>query len=101
MRLWNYILKILLPQKLMSSLIRKSSHRIFSMPHNLHSSKEIEKTLARHGFYFISQKGSHQKFRKDGNPTLTAIVPANKKEIPYGTFKSIVAQSQLLEEDFY
>lgn len=39
------------------------------------------------------------KFRKVGHPTLTAIVPV-AKEIPYGTFRSILRQSQLNEEDF-
>ena len=66
----------------------------------LYSSKEIEKTLLKNGFTFVSQKGSHQKFRKAGNPTLTVILPANRKEIPYGTFKSILGQSQLKEKDF-
>jgi len=40
------------------------------------------------------------KYRKEGNPTLTVIIPANKKEIPMGTFHSIVRQSGLAEEDF-
>jgi predicted RNA binding protein YcfA (HicA-like mRNA interferase family) len=66
----------------------------------LYSSKAIEKVLLSHGFCYVSQKGSHQKFRKDGNPVLTVILPANRKEIPYGTFKSIIGQSQLKEEDF-
>ena len=39
------------------------------------------------------------KFRKTGNPTLTTIVPFGK-EIPYGTFKSILRQSRSSEEDF-
>lgn len=39
------------------------------------------------------------KFRKVGNPTLTTIVPVGK-EIPHGTFKSILRQSNLSEEDF-
>ncbi|MBI2638415.1 type II toxin-antitoxin system HicA family toxin [Candidatus Peregrinibacteria bacterium] len=39
------------------------------------------------------------KFRKEGNPTLTAIVPAGK-EIPYGTFRSILRQANLNEDDF-
>lgn len=39
------------------------------------------------------------KFRKVGNPTKTTIVPTGK-EIPYGTFKSILRQSDLSEEDF-
>jgi predicted RNA binding protein YcfA (HicA-like mRNA interferase family) len=66
----------------------------------LYSSKAIVKILLTKGFYFVSQKGSHQKFRKDTPRVLTVIVPANKREIPYGTFKSIVAQAELKEEDF-
>lgn len=45
----------------------------------LYSSKEIEKTLLREGFYFASQKGSHIKYRKDADTVLTVIVPANRK----------------------
>lgn len=48
--------------------------------------------------YYVSQKGDHVKFRKFGNPILTVIVPANKKEIPFGTFKSILRQSKLIEK---
>jgi len=66
----------------------------------LYSSKQVEKTLEIHGFFFVSQRGSHAKYRKKGKPTLTVIVPAAKKEIPYGTLKSILRQSQLTEEDF-
>lgn len=38
--------------------------------------------------------------RKPGDPTLTVIVPANRKEIPTGTFRSILRQSSLTEADF-
>jgi len=54
------------------------------------SSLEIIKVLQKKGFIYISQKGSHAKFRKIGNPILTVIVPAGKREIPFGTFKSIL-----------
>jgi predicted RNA binding protein YcfA (HicA-like mRNA interferase family) len=41
--------------------------------------------------------------RKEGNPTLTVIVPAERKQIPVGTFNSIIRQSGLdkniFEED--
>jgi predicted RNA binding protein YcfA (HicA-like mRNA interferase family) len=56
--------------------------------------------LGDHGFFFISQKGSHIKLRKVGAETLTVIVPANRKEIPTGTFRSILRQSSLTEGDF-
>jgi predicted RNA binding protein YcfA (HicA-like mRNA interferase family) len=66
----------------------------------LYSSNLIIKVLQKRGFVFISQKGSHVKFRKSGNPTLTVIVPADRKEIPFGTFKSILRQADLSEDDF-
>jgi predicted RNA binding protein YcfA (HicA-like mRNA interferase family) len=66
----------------------------------LYSSAYIIQVLLAHGFMLISQKGSHQKYRKIGTPTLTVIVPAGRKEIPIGTFKSILRQSALSEADF-
>ena len=66
----------------------------------LYSSSKIIKVLQKKGFVYISQKGSHVKFRKTGTPTLTVIVPAGKKEIPFGTFKSILRQANLIEKDF-
>lgn len=67
----------------------------------LFSSRNIIKVLNRRGFIFISQRGSHAKYRKAGRGgTFTVIVPINKKEIPYGTFRSILRQSQLKERDF-
>lgn len=66
----------------------------------LYSSKHIIKVLQEHGFIYISQRGSHVKFRKIAKDVLTVIVPASKKEVPVGTFKSIIRQSNLSIEDF-
>jgi len=66
----------------------------------LYSSKRIIAVLLKKGFIFISQRGSHAKFRKSGKISLTVIVPAGKKEIPFGTVRSILRQSSLAEEDF-
>lgn len=66
----------------------------------LYSSKQIVKVLEHKGFIFTTQKGSHGKFVKTGKPTLTVIVPLSRKEIPFGTFKSIMRQSNLSREDF-
>lgn len=67
----------------------------------LFSSDLIEKVLRKKGFIFISQKGSHKKFRKETNSMVfTVIVPANKREIPVGTFRSILRQSGLAIEYF-
>jgi len=66
----------------------------------LYSSEHIIKILQSKGFVFISQRGSHVKFRKFSKPSWTVIVPANRKEIPLGTFRSILRQSNLIEKDF-
>ncbi len=66
----------------------------------LFSSDDIIKVLLRHGFLFVSQKGSHIKYRKPGSPSLTAIIPAVRKKIPIGTFNSILRQSGLTKDDF-
>ena len=63
----------------------------------LYSSAQIIATLLKFGFQFISQRGSHHKYQKDGR---TVIVPAPRKEIPHGTFRSIIRQSGLSIKDF-
>ncbi|MBI5742509.1 MAG: type II toxin-antitoxin system HicA family toxin [Candidatus Niyogibacteria bacterium] len=60
----------------------------------------VVKVLERKGFFFVSQNGSHTKYRKDGSPTLTVIVPVHEREIRYGTFRSILRQAKLKEGDF-
>ncbi|MBI2444735.1 MAG: type II toxin-antitoxin system HicA family toxin [Candidatus Magasanikbacteria bacterium] len=60
----------------------------------------VIKVLESKGFFFVSQTGSHAKYRKEGNTTLMVIVPIHGKEIRYGTFRSILRQSKLTEGDF-
>ncbi|MEI6885761.1 MAG: type II toxin-antitoxin system HicA family toxin [Bacteroidota bacterium] len=45
----------------------------------LPSSKQIIDILLANGFIFVSQKGSHQKYRSGSH---TVIVPASKKRFP-------------------
>jgi predicted RNA binding protein YcfA (HicA-like mRNA interferase family) len=66
----------------------------------LYSSQEIVRTLEREGFRFVSQRGSHVKYRRSGASTLTVIVPAGRKQIPRGTFRSILRQAGLAESAF-
>ena len=61
------------------------------------SSQEIIQVLEKNGFSFISQKGSHKKFKKANR---IVIVPDPKKEIPRGTFASILRQAGLDKNDF-
>jgi predicted RNA binding protein YcfA (HicA-like mRNA interferase family) len=66
----------------------------------LYSSKQILAVLQKHQFSIVSQKGSHIKLHKKGFSTLTTVVPANRKEMPYGTFKAILMQTELSVKDF-
>ncbi|MBI2100317.1 MAG: type II toxin-antitoxin system HicA family toxin [Candidatus Vogelbacteria bacterium] len=67
----------------------------------LYSSRQILKILTKHGFIPVSQRGSHLKLETQvGSKKLTVIVPANRQEIPQGTFRSILRQSGLSEKDF-
>ena len=67
----------------------------------LYSSREIIKALGCKGFGFVSQRGSHAKYLKQiRTRSFMVIVPMNRKEIPHGTFRSIVRQSGLRAEDF-
>jgi predicted RNA binding protein YcfA (HicA-like mRNA interferase family) len=58
----------------------------------LPSSRYIETVLTENGFRLIRQRGSHIKF---SNGQRIVVVPAGRKEIPIGTFKSIIRQSGL------
>ena len=62
--------------------------------------KDCYKSPQEKGFFFVSQKGSHAKFRKEGDPAKTVIVKMAKKDVPYGTFQSILLLSRLKENDF-
>jgi len=65
----------------------------------LYSSKKIIRALEKNGFTIISQKGSHLKLFSITKKRVV-IVPANRKEVPMGTFHSILRQSSLSKEDF-
>ena len=58
------------------------------------SSEEIVKILLANGFEFVSQRGSHRKYRSKASGE-TVIVPANRKQMPRGTAQSIMRQSGL------
>jgi predicted RNA binding protein YcfA (HicA-like mRNA interferase family) len=63
----------------------------------LYSARHIIAVLLKKGFIEIDQTGSHKKLRKDNR---TVIVPSPRKEIPHGTFTSILRQSGLNKSDF-
>ena len=68
-----------------------------SLMSRLFSSKHIIRVLIKSGFIQVGQRGSHKKFRKGEK---IVIVPDPRKEVPMGTFHSILRQSGLKKEDF-
>ncbi len=61
---------------------------------------EIIRILQRHGFVLISQRGSHQKWRKHDTGK-QVIVPYHKgKQLPLGTIRSTIEGSGIPEEEF-
>ncbi|WP_250290955.1 type II toxin-antitoxin system HicA family toxin [Frankia sp. CiP1_Cm_nod1] len=64
------------------------------------SSDDICKILEKHGFRPVGQRGFHRKYRYDGSPGRTVIVPMGRKNMRIGTFRSIVSQSGLSVTDF-
>ncbi len=65
------------------------------------SGKEIVKILCREfGFYFVSQKGSHVKLRKDSTRQITTIAPLHK-ELARGTIKGILDLAEIDEKEFF
>ena len=67
------------------------------MPKRLGSS-DVIRVLREHGFFFVSQKGSHAKYKHATGRI--AIVPHPKKELPIGTTRSIIRQAGLTPPDF-
>jgi len=62
------------------------------------SSDAFLRILTRHGFQFVSQHGSHAKYRDTEGHTV--IVPHPRKDIPVGTVRSMIRQSGLPREMF-
>lgn len=60
--------------------------------------REVIKILSKFGFYKISQKGSHVKFKNDFT-NRTFIIPMHD-EVAKGTLKSILEQADVTIEEF-
>lgn len=65
----------------------------------MYSSKQIIKVLLKAGWSLKNTEGSHQQYV---HPTIKTkvTVPHPKKDMGRGTFKSILAQAQMTEEEF-
>jgi predicted RNA binding protein YcfA (HicA-like mRNA interferase family) len=62
---------------------------------------EVITILKANGFYLISQRGSHHKWRHS-NSGKQVIIPYHKgKQLPLGTLNSIIQGSGIDEDDFH
>lgn len=69
-----------------------------SLKYPVLSPYEIIKILKKFGFYKVSQKGSHVKYRNDFTNRIF-IIPMHS-EIARGTLKSILEQADITIEEF-
>lgn len=65
------------------------------------SGKEVVQVLMKHfGFFFVSQKGSHVKLRKQTDKgRVTTIVPMHH-ELSYGTLRGVLELAKVDFVDF-
>lgn len=66
----------------------------------LYSSREVLKALKKAGFIVVAQKGSHIKLRGIYNGKIQTVIVPNHKQIAFGTFRSILNQSGMLQQEF-
>ena len=63
-----------------------------------YTAKEVLQKLLRAGFIEVRQSGSHKILRHpDSRQTYVAL---HTKDVPTGTFRKILKQAQLSEEEF-
>ena len=59
------------------------------------NSRDIIRRLETEGWFLVASRGSHHKFRKDGQ---TLIVPHPRKDLPLGTARNIARVAGWLKE---
>ena len=64
------------------------------------SGREVIKILTKHGFTIAGRKGSHVRMKKFTPEKVFIVVVPDHGDIPIGTFKSIIRQSGLSEDEF-
>jgi predicted RNA binding protein YcfA (HicA-like mRNA interferase family) len=63
-----------------------------------YSAREILSALKKAGFYEVRQSGGHKVLRHDdGRQTYVAMHPGS---VPPGTFRNILRQASLTEDEF-
>jgi predicted RNA binding protein YcfA (HicA-like mRNA interferase family) len=61
--------------------------------------RDVLRRLADDGWVLVAQKGSHRQFRHPTKPGRVTVPGKPSDDIPTGTYKSILRQAGLEEED--
>jgi predicted RNA binding protein YcfA (HicA-like mRNA interferase family) len=65
------------------------------------SGKDVISILQKSfGFYFVSQKGSHIKLRKESDSKVITVIVPDHKELAQGTLRNILRQSEIEAQAF-
>ena len=64
------------------------------------TAREVESLLTEYGFAFVSQKGSHRKWRNPASG-LQVIVPEHRgRVLPLGTLRNILKGAEIPETEW-
>ena len=61
------------------------------------TAREVEALLQRHGFEFVSQKGSHRKWRHPQSRRQVIVPQHRGRQLPLGTLRSILVNAEIPE----
>ena len=65
------------------------------------SGSDILNFLYKKGFILISQKGSHQKLRKELEGKVITVIVPNHSELAPGTLRNILRQAEINLGEFF
>lgn len=66
----------------------------------LFTARELERLLGRYGFVFISQKGSHRKWRNLATGRQVIVSFHAGRNLPLGTLRNILTNSEIPEHEW-
>ncbi|HOW25317.1 MAG TPA: type II toxin-antitoxin system HicA family toxin [Bacteroidales bacterium] len=55
--------------------------------------KEVIKIIEKHGWFLVSQKGSHRQYKHSSIPGRVTIPGNLQDDLPKGTFNSVLKQA--------
>ena len=62
------------------------------------AARQVERVLSRHGFEFVSPRGSHRKWRHPETGRIVVVPLHGSNPLPIGTLRSIITGSAIAED---